>query len=392
MSNIDEQKLRKAIDLLEKLDAKLENMIMEIEQEKDRKDGRVGYREAYDTLNTYVVSDYIDTINSIQIEGNEDILIKINAKYNDAIKALKDAIQNNDPYYKKQFERELSRLTENKAINYDSIAETYKEISERLDRGEIQKDYFQGKANEKDAEIKYKEKQYKQKNGNIDIVSVAIKDEYDMLQQKVQIQRLYKELLDLNTKIENVEHEISSGILTEEEEQQKNQELEELKEKRKKAVEKFEEIATDKDGKKYKKEEGKSDKEYIDELDATKIREAIDEAVDKFKTTLSGISTEDAEITLLDKEMNESGTLQLSTIPINGPKDAEGIVKLLAEQKALWNIKAKEQGYDKAKLINERDSYQDKANNYDMTLLGKLMAELEAFSNHSSEKVQLSKK
>ena len=48
-------------------------------------------------------------INAININGNEDLLIKINAKYKEAINILEKGIEENDEKYKTVLERSNSR-------------------------------------------------------------------------------------------------------------------------------------------------------------------------------------------------------------------------------------------------------------------------------------------
>lgn len=363
--NLD-PKMQKALDLLEQLDRKASQLAMKIEEEKDILDGITGVEDPNATLDTKVVTDYINTINAVKIGDKEEILIKINSEYDKAIKILKDAIENSDPLYEKQFEQELDRLEANKSTRFDPIAETYKEIAGRLERGEIQRDYFQSKADEKQAEIDLKDKHYKEKYGNIDNIIAVTKKPYEKMQEKVEIQRLYNELKKINEDIRLKEEKLATDTsLSDEEVDELKEKIEELKEKRKEKVEEFAKFATDKDGKPYKKAADKSDKDYINELDENKIQEAIDATIVEFKSELNKLSLEDRKMTLLDKDMRENGEIDLNNMQFNTHKDVEAALAMLKMQKNLWKQKALDEGYDKKKLNRERNDYQEKADSYD---------------------------
>lgn len=152
-------------------------------------------------------------INSIEIDGDEDLLATINEKYDNYINTIKEAIEEGEPKYKAQFRTELGNITDNKSQNFDPIKETYQELSDRLDRGEVQRDYFQDKADRKQAEIDDKEEFYKEKIGNADRIVNTLEPEAEKIAQKEAIKRQYNKLLQLNRDIEKVENDLRAQKL-----------------------------------------------------------------------------------------------------------------------------------------------------------------------------------
>lgn len=358
----EDRKIAKVNSFLADLDKQLETMIMNIEKEKDIADARTGSTGA--TIDTRAVSEFVDTINAIHIDGDDKVLAAISGKYDKAIELLNTEInKENNQQYKAQMEKELNRLQDNKSVRFDPIAETYKELVSRLEKGEVQQDYYQNKADEKAAEIKTKEYEYKFKNGNIDLVLAKLQEPISKLKAKTEIKEKYEELKKINADIEKIEGELKATGLSEEDKKKKEEELKSLTEKRKALVNEFEKTATDKDGNKYKRADGKTDKEYIESLDESKIEEAINEMAKGVKDTISNMPMQDRRITILGKDMKEKGrAIDLANQPdLDTVEGIDKFVELLKQQKALWNDKVKENGYDKVKLQQEFENYSKQA-------------------------------
>lgn len=362
---LEEIRIKRANMQLERLDKILEDMIDQIAIQKDVEDERTGGATIIDAD---VTRNFTNIVNAIRTDGNEDILVAINAKYEKAIEALKDAIENDEDRYKDQFKHEFDKIIKNKEEKYEPIAETYRELSGRLERGEVQRDYFQDMADKKQVELDVNEEYYKEKMGNGEELAYVLEPEREKIAQKEEIQQKYQELVNLNKRIEKIEKDLSNPDLDEDEKEELEEELENLKEEREQAVKEFEKTARDKDGNKYVKAEGKSDKDYINELDKDKIQEAIDEAYVSFKNKLNGIDPDKRKITILDQNLQERGEVDLGAIIANGSdKDAIKILDEIEVQKKLWKAKMKSQGFDKTKLQKEKQEYQEKANSYSGT-------------------------
>ena len=367
MPNTEELRIRKALDLLDQLDKKLANLVMRIAQEKDREDGRTLTENPDTTVDTMAMRDFIDTINSIKFYDNEDILIAINAKYDEAINTLRQAIENEDPYYQKQFTSELIKLEDNKTLRYDAIAETYKEIVDRLERGDTQKDYLQSKIDEKQGEMDSKEIEYRDKNGNIDFILASVKGEYEKIQEQVEMRKICSTINSLTTTINDLEDQIRRGVFSEEELPQKQERLEKLKNKRKELLNRFAEEARDKDGKSYRYIDQADGKPHVD-LNMTRTEEAVDKAVEDFKAKLQSLPEEKRIFTLLDKDMKELDVVDASEYIINDPIDAKDVMEEMKEAKSLWLEKAKQQGYDKTKLKQEKEKLEEKLDQYNQVI------------------------
>ena len=356
MENGD-RKMQKVIAFLKDLDSQLDNLIINIEKEKDIVDARLGTDNVVDT-NT--INRFIDTINAIHIDGNEDVLIKINSKYNKAISLLSAEINRDDnATYKAQMEAELGKLMDNKSVRFDPISETYKELSARLDRGEVQHDYYKDKADQKEAEIKLKENQYKFKNGNIDIILATLQEPMDKLEGKMNIKKKYEELKKINSDIKKLEDKLKDPNLDAGERGLEEEELNSLKEKRKNLAQEFEQTATDKDGNKYKRANGKSDEEYINSIDKRAIEQAIADMARQVSEVLNNMPEDDRKITLLNRNMQEGEMVDVANmVGVNTPDGMKYLIGSLKEQKKLWNDKVKEQGYNKEKLQQDLENYQ----------------------------------
>lgn len=362
---IEKKRYERAIMQLERLDKILEDMIDQIAIQKDVEDERTGGATIIDAD---VTRNFTNIVNAIRTDGNEELLMKINTKYERAIEALKDAIENDEDKYKNQFKYELDKIIKNKDEKYEPIAETYRELSGRLERGEVQRDYFQDMADKKQVELDVNEEYYKEKMGNGEELAYILKPEREKIAQKEEIQQKYQELVKLNKRIEKIEEDLNNPDLEEDDKKELEKNLESLKEEREQAVKEFEKTARDKDGNKYVKAEGKSDKDYINELDKDKIQEAIDEAYASFKNKLNGIDPDKRKITILDQNLQERGEVDLGAIIANGSdKDAIRILDEIEIQKKLWKAKMKSQGFDKTKLQKEKQEYQEKANSYSGT-------------------------
>lgn len=361
--SLEDVRLERATMILKNLDKMLDDMINKIAIQKDIADVKAGR----DTIiKADITENFIDSINAIRTDGNEKLLVEIDSKYNKAIKAIEDAIENDENKYRKQFESELARITTNKKRNYDPIAETYKELSKRLKRGEVQRDYFQDKADKKQFELDRGENIYREKMGNAEELVYILEPEREEIAKKEEVQQRYQKLLNLNRNIEQIEQDLELPDLTGKEKEKLEKEIEEKKEEREELVKEFEKIARDKDGNKYVKAEGKSDKDYIDELDRNKIREAIDSAYDSFKNKLNGIDPDKRKITQLNQNLEEIGEVDIANIVANGTsRDAVKILDEIEFQKKLWRAKIKSQGFDKVKVQKEKEEYQEKANYYD---------------------------
>lgn len=359
---VEERRIRRANMLLERMDQILEDMIDQIVLQKDEEDARTGRSSIVDGRAT---TNFINKINALHIDGDKDILVAINDKYDNAIKALKAAMKEEDAIYKAQFKNELDKIMQNKSERYDSIAETYKELSDRLDKGEMQRDYFQDKADKKQAEIDVKEGYYKNKIGNADEIAVTLEPEEKELAEKEEFKQKYEKLVKLNRDIEQVENDLKNPDLEEEDKEKLEHKLERLKEERQQAVEEFSTIAKDKDGKKYEKPEGKSDKDYIDEIDKNRVDEAVIVALQAFNGKISAMDSDKKKITELDKDLNEVGELDISKIPVTDHKSAKELLNKIALQKRLWRAKMERDGFDKAKLKREKQEFQDRADSYD---------------------------
>ena len=256
----EKRRIRRANIVLEEIDGILDSMIDSIVNQKNEIDGNSIGGTTFDANAT---KKFISKINSksLEINGDEKMLIAINKRYDDAINMLKKAMKEENKIYKEQFKNELDRVLANKSERYDTIAETYKEVVSRLEKGETQKDYFQDKADKKQAEIDINKEKYDSKIKNADIITIEVEKEKEELAQKEEVKRNYENLLKLNKEIEDIENKLKQPDLEEEKKEKLEEKLEEMKEKRKEAVERFSKEATNKDGKKYTKAEGKSDKE-----------------------------------------------------------------------------------------------------------------------------------
>ena len=62
----------------------------------------------------------------------------------------------------------IAEIDKNRQKNYDPIAETYKEFTDRLEKGKTQQEYFQEKADSKKAELENKEAEYSAQMGNLE--------------------------------------------------------------------------------------------------------------------------------------------------------------------------------------------------------------------------------
>lgn len=359
MSYEEEQRIKDINKALKDLDQIIENAVTNIRAEFIRNTGGTRITE------TRVTSEFKNIINTIEIDGDEDLLAAINEKYDNYINTIKEAIEKGNPKYKDRFEDELFNITRNKAKEFDPINETYQELSDRLDRGEVQREYFQDKADRKQVEIEDKEEFYKEKIGNADRIVNALEPEAEKIAQKEAIKRQYNKLLKLNRDIEEVEKDLKAPDLEDEEKAKLEEKLEKLKEDRKQAVEEFSKTATDKEGKKYEKPEGKSDKDYITEIDPNRVNEAISNAVQGFNQKMSTMNPSKAQITLLDIDLQEDSILDMTTQRVTDRESAEELLDMISSQKSLWQEKMKIDGFDKAKLKREQEEFQEKADLYD---------------------------
>ena len=105
----EENNIRRANLQLENIDALLQEMVdkviiqyqEEISSGTEEKDIKVE--------NFNEIKGFKTKINAININGNADLLIKINAKYKEAINILEKGIEENDEKYKTVLERSNSR-------------------------------------------------------------------------------------------------------------------------------------------------------------------------------------------------------------------------------------------------------------------------------------------
>lgn len=359
MSYEEEQRIKDINKALRDLDQIIENAVTSIRTEVIRNTGGAPIAE------TRATSEFKNIINTIEIDGDEDLLKEINEKYDDYIKKINEAIEKGNPKFKAQFQNELRSITTNRSQNFDPIYETYQELSDRLDRGEVQRDYFQDKADRKQTEIDDKEEFYKEKIGNADRIANTLEPEAEKIAQKEEIKRQYEKLLKLNRDIEKVENDLRAPDLEDEEKAKLEEKLEELKEDRKEAVEEFSKTATDKDGKKYEKPEGKSDKDYITEIDSNRVDEAILMAVQGFNQKMTAMDPDKRKVMNLDTDLNEMGEFDIATLPVTDYKSAEKLLNSVASLKSLWKDKMKRDGFDKAKMQREQKEFQEKADFYD---------------------------
>lgn len=346
---------------LENLDKQLQELIDAIIADKQIYDSESGKGS---TTETGAMKNFIRTINAIRIDGNEKVLVAISRRYEKAINLLNTEIgRDDDNEYKEQLKAELDRLLDNKSTRFDPVSETYQELATRLERGEAQRNYYQNKADVIAAKMKKKEKDYKSKNGNIDIVLAELEEPISRLERKKEIKRKYEELKKINNHIKKLEEELKDPNLSDEDKAKKGEKLNSLKEKRKSLAEEFEKTATDKDGNKYKREDGKTDEEYIDGLDKTKIEAAIEEMAKAVQATLNNMPEEDRLVTFLGLDMKEDkrATDLAKYSDLDKVDGIEELLEALRVQKQLWNDKAREDGYDKTKLQQEFENYSKQA-------------------------------
>ena len=93
----EENNIRRANVQLEKIDALLQEMVDEV---------IIQYQEE---ISSGTEEKDIKVENAININGNEDLLRKINVKYEEAINILEKGIEENDEKYKTVLERSNSR-------------------------------------------------------------------------------------------------------------------------------------------------------------------------------------------------------------------------------------------------------------------------------------------
>lgn len=260
----------------------------------------------------------------------------------------------------------IAEIDKNRQKNYDPIAETYKEFTDRLEKGKTQQEYFQEKADSKKAELENKEAEYSAQMGNLEGLTAKLDSKEfstEELEKKEEFLKQYQELKNLNDQIEKIEQDLNDPDIDDDKKNELTTELEQLKEKRKEAVEKFAQEATNKDGKKYEKEADESDKDYINGLDEVEIKEAVKVALDEFKQKLAAIPDNEATITMLDRDFKGS-SINMKNMPITSNDDIKALKKELKKQKKLWEAKKVKDGFDKAELRSEMNKYQDKADSY----------------------------
>ena len=263
----------------------------------------------------------------------------------------------------------IAEIDKNRQKNYDPIAETYKEFTDRLEKGKTQQEYFQEKADSKKAELENKEAEYSAQMGNLEGLTAKLDSKEfstEELEKKEEFLKQYQELKNLNDQIEKIEQDLNDPDIDDDKKNELTTELEQLKEKRKEAVEKFAQEATNKDGKKYEKEADESDKDYINGLDEVEIKEAVKVALDEFKQKLAAIPDNEATITMLDRDFKGS-SINMKNMPITSNDDIKALKKELKKQKKLWKAKKVKDGFDKAELRSEMNKYQDKADSYTTT-------------------------
>lgn len=260
----------------------------------------------------------------------------------------------------------IAEIDKNRQKNYDPIAETYKEFTDRLEKGKTQQEYFQGKADSKKVELENKEAEYSAQMGNLEGLTAKLDSKEfstEELEKKEEFLKQYQELKNLNDQIEKIEQDLNDPDIDDDKKNELTTELEQLKEKRKEAVEKFAQEATNKDGKKYEREADESDKDYINGLDEVEIKEAVKVALDEFKQKLAAIPDNEATITMLDRDFKGS-SINMKNMPITSNDDIKALKKELKKQKKLWEAKKVKDGFDKAELRSEMNKYQDKADSY----------------------------
>lgn len=260
----------------------------------------------------------------------------------------------------------IAEIDKNRQKNYDPIAETYKEFTDRLEKGKTQQEYFQEKADSKKAELENKEAEYSAQMGNLEGLTAKLDSKEfstEELEKKEEFLKQYQELKNLNDQIEKIEQDLNDPDIDDDKKNELTTELEQLKEKRKEAVEKFAQEATNKDGKKYEKEADESDKDYINGLDEVEIKEEVKVALDEFKQKLAAIPDNEATITMLDRDFKGS-SINMKNMPITSNDDIKALKKELKKQKKLWEAKKVKDGFDKAELRSEMNKYQDKADSY----------------------------
>lgn len=263
----------------------------------------------------------------------------------------------------------IAEIDKNRQKNYDPIAETYKEFTDRLEKGKTQQEYFQEKADSKKAELENKEAEYSAQMGNLEGLTAKLDSKEfstEELEKKEEFLKQYQELKNLNDQIEKIEQDLNDPDIDDDKKNELTTELEQLKEKRKEAVEKFAQEATNKDGKKYEREADESDKDYINGLDEVEIKEAVKVALDEFKQKLAAIPDNEATITMLDRDFKGS-SINMKNMPITSNDDIKALKKELKKQKKLWEAKKVKDGFDKAELRSEMNKYQDKADSYTTT-------------------------
>lgn len=260
----------------------------------------------------------------------------------------------------------IAEIDKNRQKNYDPIAETYKEFTDRLEKGKTQQEYFQEKADSKKAELENKEAEYSAQMGNLEGLTAKLDSKEfstEELEKKEEFLKQYQELKNLNDQIEKIEQDLNDPDIDDDKKNELTTKLEQLKEKRKEAVEKFAQEATNKDGKKYEREADESDKDYINGLDEVEIKEAVKVALDEFKQKLAAIPDNEATITMLDRDFKGS-SINMKNMPITSNDDIKALKKELKKQKKLWEAKKVKDGFDKAELRSEMNKYQDKADSY----------------------------
>lgn len=263
----------------------------------------------------------------------------------------------------------IAEIDKNRQKNYDPIAETYKEFTDRLEKGKTQQEYFQEKADSKKAELENKEAEYSAQMGNLEGLTAKLDSKEfstEELEKKEEFLKQYQELKNLNDQIEKIEQDLNDPDIDDDKKNELTTKLEQLKEKRKEAVEKFAQEATNKDGKKYEREADESDKDYINGLDEVEIKEAVKVALDEFKQKLAAIPDNEATITMLDRDFKGS-SINMKNMPITSNDDIKALKKELKKQKKLWEAKKVKDGFDKAELRSEMNKYQDKADSYTTT-------------------------
>ena len=263
----------------------------------------------------------------------------------------------------------IAEIDKNRQKNYDPIAETYKEFTDRLEKGKTQQEYFQEKADSKKAELENKEAEYSAQMGNLEGLTAKLDSKEfstEELEKKEEFLKQYQELKNLNDQIEKIEQDLNDPDIDDDKKNELTTELEQLKEKRKEAVEKFAQEATNKDGKKYEKEADESDKDYINGLDEVEIKEAVKVALDEFKQKLAAIPDNEATFTKLNKYF-QGISENIKNRSIDSNDDIKALKKELKQQKILWESKKEIDGFDKAELRSEMNKYQDKADSYTTT-------------------------